>query len=79
MASPASRAVGSSSQHWYTDFVTSGGVNLIATSTFSTGRLLRVHEGLRAGLWPPEGEQGRGQLSESDTRGRQGGSRGVFT
>lgn len=65
----AFRAMGSCSQFWD---ATSGGRNLIATSTVSTGRLLGVHTG--AEDWPlvPEGEQRRGQLDESDIR-RGGG------
>lgn len=43
VASAASRVVGTSSQHWYTAFATSEGINLMATPTFSTGRLLRVY------------------------------------
>lgn len=37
VAFPASRVVGTSSQHWYTAFATSEGMNLIVTPTFSTG------------------------------------------
>lgn len=45
VAFPASRVDGMSPQHWYTTFGTSAGMNLMATATFSTGRLLRVHAG----------------------------------